>query len=272
MDIESLNRLISSIEEKTKSKEWKDGLESRKKEEADFHDYSHDMTTELENKKFYKTTQLSSDYLEKWLKDNVKDKIFLDYACGNGVTANKAAIFGSAFTIGIDISPGSISNAQNLAKKYSHDKITRFFVGDCENTGLPDNSIDVILCAGMLHHLDLNYAYPEMHRILKTGGKIIALEALAYNPIIKAYRMLTPEMRTEWEKHHILSMRDVKLASKFFKIKNVKFWHITSFAAAFLGSPKWILSFLDSVDSVLTKIPLIKLLSWQFTFELEKEK
>jgi ubiquinone/menaquinone biosynthesis C-methylase UbiE len=272
MDIETLKTVISNIEEKTKSKEWKDGLEARKKEEADFHDYSHDIAVKLENKKFYKTTQLSSNYLDNWLKENVKNKIFLDYACGNGVSSIESASYGAAFTIGIDISPGSISNARNLAKKNGYDEITRFFIGDCENTGLPENSIDVILYAGMLHHLDLNFAYPEMYRILKKGGKIIALEALDYNPFIKAYRLLTPGMRTEWEKHHILSMKDVKFASKFFKIKSVKFWHITSFVAAFLGSPKWLLDFLNSVDSVLTKIPLIKLLSWQFIFELEKEK
>ena len=29
-----------------------------------------------------------------------------------------------------------------------------FLQGDCENTGFPDNSIDVILCSEMLHHLD----------------------------------------------------------------------------------------------------------------------
>lgn len=271
MEVQTLNKVISGIEEKTRSKEWVDSLEARKKEEADFHDFSHDMTTELENKKFYKTTQLSSDYLDNWLKHNVKDKIFLDYACGNGVTGNEAASYGAKFTIGIDISPGSIANAQKLAKKNGFEEVTRFFVGDCENTGLPENSIDVILCAGMLHHLDLNYAYPEMHRILKPGGKIIAVEALDYNPFIKAYRLLTPGMRTEWEKHHILSMKDVRFASKFFKIKSVKFWHITSFAAAFVGSPKWLLGILNTIDSVLTKIPLIKLLSWQFIFELEKE-
>ena len=136
---------------------------------------------------------------------------------------------------------------------------------------LPDNSIDVILCAGMLHHLDLSYAFPELRRILKPGGKILAVEALDYNPFIKAYRFLTPGMRTEWEKHHILSIKDVKFASRFFKVKSIKFWHITSFCAAFLGNSKPILTLFNFLDSLLTKIPLIKLLSWQFTFVLEKE-
>ena len=159
-----------------------------------------------------------------------------------------------------------------LSEKKGFNTKSRFFVGDCENTLLPNNSIDVVLCAGMLHHLDLNFAFPELKRILKPGGKIIAVEALDYNPFIKAYRFLTPGMRTEWEKHHILSMKDVRFASTFFKVKSVKFWHITSFVAAFFGSKKWILFLLNGVDSLLTKIPIVRLLSWQFIFELEKKK
>lgn len=271
-EIYLLNQSIDQIETKTQTKIWVENLEPRKKEEAEFHDFSHDQSTELENKKFYKTTEKSSIYLQNWLIENVKGKIFLDYACGNGVTSIEAAEYGAKFVMGLDISSGSISNARKLAKDKGFDSSIRFFVGDCEDTGLPDNSVDVILCAGMLHHLDLNYAFPELKRILKPGGKIIAVEALDYNPFIKAYRMLTPGMRTEWEKHHILSMKDVRFASKFFKVKNVKFWHITSFAAAFFGTPKFLLASLNILDSILTKIPGIKLLAWQFIFELHKEK
>lgn len=271
-EIELLHKAIDNVEAVTKNKEWLESLEPRKKEEAEFHDFSHDQTTELENKKFYKTTAKSNLYLQNWLKENVKGKIFLDFACGNGVTSLEAAEYGAAFVIGLDISSGSISNAKKLADQKGFNNKTRFFVGDCENTQLPENSIDVVLCAGMLHHLDLNFAFPELKRILKPGGKIIAVEALDYNPFIKAYRFLTPGMRTEWEKHHILSMKDVRFASNFFKVKSVKFWHITSFAAAFFGSKKWMLSVLNGVDSLLTKLPFVRLLSWQFIFELEKEK
>jgi ubiquinone/menaquinone biosynthesis C-methylase UbiE len=271
-EIELLHKAIDNVEAVTKNNEWLESLEPRKKEEAEFHDFSHDQTTELENKKFYKTTAKSNLYLQNWLKENVNGKIFLDFACGNGVTSIEAAEYGAAFVIGLDISSGSISNAKKLADQKGFKDKMRFFVGDCENTLLPENSIDVVLCAGMLHHLDLNFAFPELKRILKPGGKIIAVEALDYNPFIKAYRLLTPGMRTEWEKHHILSMKDVRFASNFFKVKSVKFWHITSFAAAFFGSKKWMLSILNGVDSLLTKLPFIRLLSWQFIFELEKEK
>ena len=108
-------------------------------------------------------------------------------------------------------------------------KNVEFFQADAEDTKLPDNSIDTIICSGMLHHLDLSFAFPELRRILKPGGKILAIEALDYNPLIKIYRMMTPDMRTEWEKAHILSLKDVDFASRFFKINSIKYWHITAY-------------------------------------------
>ena len=268
---EKILKSILETEKLTSSKEWINSLDIRKKEEADFHDFQHDHDTELGNEKFYKTTIKSQNYFRDWIKSNVKNKIVLDYACGNGEWSLECAKNKADLVIGIDISPGSINNAKNLFKKNNikNDKY-KFYVGDCEKTGLPDECVDVIICAGMLHHLDLNFAYPEMNRILKKGGRIIAGEALNYNPIIKAYRYFTPEMRTNWEKEHILSMKDVKKAEEYFKLKKITFWHITSFLAAFLGSNSIILFFLNSIDSILTKIPGVRLLSWQFFFELKK--
>ena len=144
-----------------------------------------------------------------------------------------------------------------------------FFQADCENTQLPNNSIDIIFCSGMLHHLDLSFAFPEMLRILKPGGRVLAIEALDYNPAIKLYRYLTPDMRTEWEKAHILSLKDINYAKKFFNIGEIKYWHVTSYIAGKFPS---LLGLLNSIDKVLTKIPLLRLFAWIFTFELIKPK
>ena len=133
---------------------------------------------------------------------------------------------------------------------------------------MPNNSIDTIICSGMLHHLDLSFAFPELRRILKPGGKILAVEALDYNPLIKIYRAFTPDMRTEWEKAHILNLKDLNFASRFFLVSNIKFWHITEYIGAKI---KFLKPFLSFLDPMLEKIPLIKRLAWIFTFELIKE-
>ena len=120
----------------------------------------------------------------------------------------------------------------------------------------------------MLHHLDLSYAFPELRRIIKKGGVILAVEALDCNPAIKAYRMLTPHLRTDWEKRHILSYKEIAFARRFFEVKEIKHWHLFSILGAYVPSG---LAFLNTLDKFVLNLPLIKLMSWMFTFELHKE-
>ncbi len=226
------------------------------------------------NAKWYSTTQLSLEYRDAWLAERVPGKVFLDYACGAGLETLKAARMGAALAMGLDVSNISIANADEAACNAGLADRCVFIEGDCEATGLPDNSVDVILCSYMLHHLNLNYAYPEMHRILKPGGRILACEALDYNPLIKLYRKLTPEMRTEWEKEHILSLKDVRGAKRFFNVGEIRYWHVSSFLAGFLqGAPRLFggtMRILNAVDRLLVRIPGVQLMAWQFSFELVK--
>ena len=115
--------------------------------------------------------------------------------------------------------------------------------------------------------MDLSFAFPELRRILAPGGRILCVEALAVNPAIQWYRNRTPEMRTEWEKNHILGPKDLVLAKRFFDIGEVRYWHLSSIAAAY--APR-LLKPLNALDSVLCKVPGVRSLSWVFTFELLK--
>ena len=257
---------------------WLSSLDKRKLKELEFHNRDRnlelieslpkDIYEQLHgNKKFYKTVELSQRYTENWINTNSKGKIFLDYACGNGFNAIKAAKAGADLAIGIDISNISVNNARRFAKEQGVVTNTYFLQGDCENTALPDDCIDVCICSGMLHHLDLSYAFCELKRILKKGGVILAVEALNYNPLIKLYRYLTPEMRTDWEKKHILSYKDIAFAKKFFDVKNIKHWHLFSIVGVYAP---FVLPLLNKVDSFIVKLPFLKMMSWMFTFELHK--
>lgn len=259
-------------------------LDERKRQERQWANFSrdeqggqvHEGTNEQRraNYKWYSTTQVSMDYRDRWLAEHVPGKVFLDYACGNGAETMKAARMGAATAIGIDVSNVSVGNGAAAAAREGLDERCVFIEGDCENTGLPANSVDVILCSYMLHHLDLRHAYPELHRILKPGGCILASEALNYNPLIKLYRRLTPELRTEWEKEHILSLKDVRAAKQYFNVGDVRYWHLTSVFGAFVrGIPpvfRAAMPVLNGLDRLLLAIPGVQLMAWQFSFELFK--
>lgn len=259
---------------------WLATLDLRKKTELEFHNRDRDQSFRKEaakdadtyerfygNKKYYKATQRSKDYVSRWIAENGRGRIFLDYACGNGQFAIEAGKAGAEQALGLDISNVSVANARQFAAEAGVAERTRFFQADAENTKLPSNSIDAIICSGMLHHLDLSYAFPELRRILKPGGAILAVEALDYNPLIKLYRAMTPDMRTEWEKAHILSLRDVEFARRFFDIESLQYWHVVGYLGGKFPS---LGPLLDGVDRVLEKTPYVNRLAWIFTFVMRK--
>lgn len=265
------------------SEEFSLRLEERKKKEREWANFVRDPETvrvqesdngELPAIKWYSATQLSDDYRNQWLAKHVPGKVVLDYACGNGGQTFQAARMGASLAVGIDVSDVSVQGAARVAKRDGLSERCVFIEGDCEDTGFPDSSFDVILCCGMLHHLDLTKAYPEMHRILKPGGRVFAQEALNYNPIIKLYRWLTPGQRTEWEKVHILSLRDLRAAKEYFNVGEIRYWHLTSMFGVFARRVpslfRAVSLVLNGVDRGLLAIPGVRMMAWQFTFELFK--
>jgi ubiquinone/menaquinone biosynthesis C-methylase UbiE len=257
---------------------WLSTLDERKQEEASFHDDDrtghHDETqASSPNRRFYEAGDVVVADLESWLERRAKGRVFLDYACGNGLQTVRALNAGVALAVGIDISEVSIHNARDTVRSAGFVDRAYFLQRDCENTKLPSNTFDACLCAGMLHHLDLQHAYPELHRIMAPGGRILAMEALSYNPFINLYRSRTPELRTEWESNHILSLRDVELAKRWFRVENVKYYLMSAPLATLLPRPlrRAGLAVGHAVDALLTRTPLLQLWSWQFSFELVKE-
>ena len=87
--------------------EWQATLCDRKLKELEFHDKDRDEARVKEsvaqdtyekfygNKKYYNTVKRSTAYIDDWIAANTKGKVFLDYACGNGVHAIKAAKAGA---------------------------------------------------------------------------------------------------------------------------------------------------------------------------------
>ena len=168
MNLTDLRSHLHEIE-KLSDEYWLTHLDDRKKKELEFHDMHRDRpkVDEMQesdpdtyeklfgNKKFYSTVALSSNYID---------------ACGDGIHAIKSAQAGAKLAIGIDISKTSVDNAAVDAKTLGVSDNTYFLQADAENTKLPDQSVDLIICSGMLHHLDLSYAFPELRRILAPGG------------------------------------------------------------------------------------------------------
>jgi ubiquinone/menaquinone biosynthesis C-methylase UbiE len=269
----TLREALAAID-RIPAQEWHSSLPARSLAEMAFHDKARGILGSAgqdefdkiyTHRKFYRAVERSAAYTQQWVDREAKGRVFLDYACGEGPLALRAAKAGAELAIGIDISDVSVENCRRKARDQGVTDNTFFVQSNAEATRLPDASIDRILCSGVLHHLDLNAAFPELFRILKPGGKLLAVESLAYNPAIQLYRKLTPNQRTDWEKNHILGLRELRLARTMFQVGEVRYWHVLAYAGGFAPS---LMPVLTAIDRVLERIPLVQLMAWIWTFEL----
>ena len=211
---------------------------------------------------------LSESYFNELISENSKGNIVLDMACGFGRESIIAAKSEAELVVGIDLSPVSVKEGNELALKNNLNNII-FSVADCENLYFDDDTFDTIICARMLHHIEFETVMKELQRVLKKDGRVICIEALGINPLLNFYRKLTPEQRTHWETANILTFKHIKVAQKYFKVQNIKYWHFLSPLAKFVSVLLPIFNFLDS--NFFSKIPFLNKLAWTFTFELKKE-
>lgn len=108
-------------------------------------------------------------------------------------------------------------------------------VMDCHAMSFSDASFGLVCGSGILHHLDLQIALPEIRRVLKQGGRAVFLEPLGHNPVINLYRAATPKMRTADE--HPLLRTDLSLISDHFATMTVGYYGLTAPAAGLM--PEW---------------------------------
>jgi ubiquinone/menaquinone biosynthesis C-methylase UbiE len=95
----------------------------------------------------------------------------LDYGCGPGCyIIPLAELVGKSGKIyALDIHPLAIQKVQNVTSKKQLTNV-KTICSDCK-TGLPDNSIDVVLLYDTFHALsDPNGVLKELNRVLKPNG------------------------------------------------------------------------------------------------------
>ena len=95
----------------------------------------------------------------------------LDFGCGPGsYIVPLAKLVGEPGKIyALDIHPLAIQKVKDIALKKQLTNVETI-LSDCQ-TGLPDNSLDVVLLYDAFHHLsDPDVVLNELHRVLKPGG------------------------------------------------------------------------------------------------------
>ena len=98
----------------------------------------------------------------------------LDVACGTGIVARHVAqrVRLAEMIIGLDLKPTMLSVAHAAAQREG--LAIEWCTSPAEQLPFPDGTFDLILCQfGLMFFADRHTALTEMHRVLKTGGRLV---------------------------------------------------------------------------------------------------
>lgn len=168
-------------------------ISERSERERDWHNQRFANDPRSRARKFYLALgNWYADYhflVSEW----VLDGRCLELGAGLESVALRDGFSGSLCSI--DISEAAVDKlaALNLGSNI------KFEVADAHALPMDDESFDLIIGRGILHHLELPAALQEIKRVMKPSGAIIFGEPLAGNPVIRMYRLVTPKLRSSDE-------------------------------------------------------------------------
>jgi SAM-dependent methyltransferase len=265
--------------------------ESIHQRESDFHDgwaASASLKEIAVGPAFESPTAMENRFILRQMGD-LRGRRVLDLGCGLGESSVYFALQGAIVTA-VDISPGMIATACELARY--HGVAIEGLVAAGEEFGVSAGQYDFAYAANTLHHVVNKEKFIRLiHEALKPGGRVFFWDPLAYNPVINVYRRMATQVRTPDEAP--LSFRVLGQIRKFFVgVRHREFWLLS--LALFLKyyvidrvhpneqrywkriyreSPGglWWWRPLTAIDTVLTRIPLLRRLAWNIVIWGTKE-
>jgi SAM-dependent methyltransferase len=116
----------------------------------------------------------------------------LDLACGRGAYGLLIAKQAGTALIGVDFSAQAITAAGEQAVRLGVNN-ARFLTGELTATGLPDASVDAVLCTDAIQFPEEPaVAYDEIRRVLKPGGRVALT---CWEPFDRADEQLSDRLR-----------------------------------------------------------------------------
>jgi SAM-dependent methyltransferase len=259
--------------------------------EADFHD-EWARTTPLDRILVRECFEAPTALENRFILDvmgPLRDKKVLDIGAGLGESSVYFAMRGADVTAA-DISPLMVETTVRLGERYG--VTIKGLVSVGEDLRLPAGEFDLVYIANTIHHVqDRRRLLEQISRALKVGGRFFSIDPIAYNPVINVYRRMATQTRTEDESP--LTVNDLRLARRYFKnVHHREFWlaSLLLFIKYYLvdrvhpnddrywkrilretTATLWWWAPLRSVDSLLTRVPLLRYLSWNMVMWGTKE-
>lgn len=136
------------------------------------------------------------DHLEDFSNGLPANSIVLDLGCGEGEDINRLTIKNNWYGIGIDISLEAIRRALHNAKRCPKSQMqTDFIQADANFLPFRNDAFDGIYIMYVLHHLSNLSALRCLHKIAKTGGRLLICDLPGTNPSIFLERKVAQYLR-----------------------------------------------------------------------------
>ena len=128
---------------------------------------------------------------DAWIAEAARGGRALELGCGDGADCWKVLVQGAAFVRGIDLSERFIAEAR---RREVPGKVV-FTLGDVADA--VEGTWDVIFGKAILHHVDYRRLLVRLcERHLNPGGRLVFLEPLDGNLLLRLYRSVSREAHT----------------------------------------------------------------------------
>lgn len=107
----------------------------------------------------------------------------LEVGCGQGALATYLALCGARVTA-LDVSEGNVRLTRRRAEASGVEDRVRAEAIPIETFDAPDASFDAVVGNQVLHHVELDEAITNMHRMLRPGGRIAFCEPVLLLPAV----------------------------------------------------------------------------------------
>jgi SAM-dependent methyltransferase len=196
------------------------------------------------------------DYLshETWMRPaferlgDVRGFDVLDFGCGHGMAAVVLARRGARVRA-LDLSLGYLAEARRRAE--ANRIVVDFVQADGDRLPFADGSFDRVWGNAVLHHLDLDRAASELHRVLRPGGGAVFCEPWGENPLLRwARQRLHYPGKERTIDEQPLGRHHVRLLRRVFPRVEVQGFQLLSMARRLLPSGRLVRG-LEGCDRLL---------------------
>ena len=239
-------------------------VDARARSEAGFHDAR--ISKSDESRLRYAYASVADVYEFGRVPDECMDRSILELGCFRGDLAIALANFTGRY-IGVDISPAAIEHCSKLELPSAFE----FRVDDANSLDtIEDGSVDYAFGSGVLHHLELPRFAPALARKLSGRGFARFVEPAQGNFLLRAFRRLTPKLRTPDE--YPFDAESIALLERYFDVRIIYKALVRPYAPMIFLNSRVVVKASQWIDERLLRYRFFQGQAWLLQIEISNKR